>query len=87
MRILINYNNQISWIKLGKLYQFMMYYLIPLILVIISFSVYDFVISCTINVWYISVLAFVLGILVSILVAGFNSYYAKKKIKEEIKLC
>ncbi|XRZ22215.1 hypothetical protein ACP193_06870 [Spiroplasma endosymbiont of Glossina fuscipes fuscipes] len=65
----------------------MMYYLIPLILVIISFSVYDFVISCTINVWYISVLAFVLGILVSILVAGFNSYYAKKKIKEEIKLC
>ena len=88
MRILINYNNQISWVKLGKLYKFMMYYLIPLILVIIiSFSVYDFIISCTINVWYISVLAFVLGILVPILVAGFNSYYAKKKIKEEIKLC
>ncbi|WP_425378652.1 sodium-dependent transporter [Spiroplasma endosymbiont of Polydrusus pterygomalis] len=86
INIIINYNNQVSWIKLRKLYQLMMHYLIPLILgVIIGFSIYDFIISCTKNVWYISVLAFVLGIFVPVLVASLNNYYGIKREKGGVK--
>ncbi|WP_338956110.1 sodium-dependent transporter [Spiroplasma endosymbiont of Polydrusus cervinus] len=86
IHIIINYNNQVSWIKLRKLYQLMMHYLIPLILgVIIGFSIYDFIISCTKNMWYISVLAFVLGIFVPVLVASLNSYYGIKCEKGGVK--
>ncbi|WP_338991559.1 sodium-dependent transporter [Spiroplasma endosymbiont of Seladonia tumulorum] len=88
LHIVINYNNQVSWIKLNKLYKIMMYYLIPLILVVIvGFSVYNFIISCTKNAWYISVLAFVLGIFVPVLVASLNSYYGIKREKGGQKPC
>lgn len=80
--ILINFNNQVSWIKLGKIYKIIMYYLIPIILIIIiGFLIYDFIINCTKNSWYISFLAFILGVFVPILAAGFNSYYGIKREK------
>lgn len=79
--VIIKYNNKTSWIKINKLYTFIMKWIIPLILItIIGFSIYGFIKYCMIQPWYVSVLAAVLGIVVPLLIAYFNTFY-KRKVK------
>lgn len=66
----------------------MMYYLIPIILVLLlAFQFMILLLVVQKNVWYISVLAFILGIFVPLLVASLNSYYGIKREKGGQKPC
>ncbi|WP_338965670.1 hypothetical protein [Spiroplasma endosymbiont of Sarcophaga carnaria] len=70
LKLVLAYNNEHSWIKLGKTYWFTISYVTAFLLAVnIIFMFYAFISSGLSKPWWLSVLAVLLGIIIPLLVS------------------
>ncbi|AOX43706.1 sodium-dependent transporter [Spiroplasma sp. NBRC 100390] len=79
LKLVIAYNNEHSWIKIGKTYQFTVSYVTAALLTVnIIFMFYAFISSSLSKPWWLSVLAVLLGIIIPLLVSVLSVTVLRK---------
>ncbi len=79
LKLVIAYNNEHSWIKIGKTYQFTVSYVTATLLAVnIIFMFYAFISSGLSKPWWLSVLAVLLGIIIPLLVSVLSVTVLRK---------